>query len=421
MRWLSLGVLFISLVNCKSIIIKKSINKKLNCNFNKNHFTGIFVYNPQTKDTLINYNGYKFFTPASNTKIATLYTGLQLLEDKIPSYTYSVTNDTISIQGTGNPTFLHPFFKDSSLIKTLKKYQHIKIFTSNLKDEKYGAGWAWEDYDTYFSPERSAFPIYGNVVHIYKKDSLTVIPKIFGKTVILNDKKQGRDETNNIFYYKNNRTKPIEIPFIINNTSSEKLWKKIFPNTKLTFFHDSIISLKNTAYNDIPMDSLYKRMMIKSDNFLAEQILIMASSKLSSVLSSKRAREYIIKNNLADLKNKPKWVDGSGLSRYNLFTPDSFVQILNKMYTNIPKKRLFNLFPIGGVSGTLKNWYKGEDKPYVYAKSGTLSNNYSLSGYLISKSGKTLIFSIMNNHYRKKTNDIKKQTQQILEVLRDNY
>lgn len=421
MRFLLVSFFAVFLLSCKSVQIKKSIQKRMKNSFNENHFTGIFVYDPKKKDTLINYNGNKYFTPASNTKIATLYTALQMLEDKIPSYTYEVNLDTITIQGTGNPTFLHPHFKDSTLVNTLQQYKHINILTSNLNDTKYGYGWAWEDYDTYFSPERSAFPFYGNVVSIKRKDSLQITPSLFYKYVNKTLKKQGREPNENIFYYKQHKKKDVEIPFIVDKKTTEKLWKKILPSKTLKFYHDSIASLKNKAFSTVYIDSLYKRMMVKSDNFLAEQILILASSKLSDTLSSSQIRKHILKNQLANLQQPPRWVDGSGLSRYNLFTPSSFVYILNKMYADIPRKRLFDLFPVGGVSGTLKNWYNGEENPYVYAKSGTLSNNYSLSGYLITKSNRILIFSIMNNHFKQKTSDVKKQVQLILEAFRDTY
>jgi len=97
------------------------------------------------------------------------------------------------------------------------------------------------------------------------------------------------------------------------------------------------------------------------------------------------------------------------------------VQVLTKLYAEIPRNRLFNLFPSGGEFGTLKNWYAGNSRPYIYAKSGTLGNNYSLSGYLITNSGKTFIFSFMNNHYTKPTNEVKKSMQTVLELLRDQY
>lgn len=96
------------------------------------------------------------------------------------------------------------------------------------------------------------------------------------------------------------------------------------------------------------------------------------------------------------------------------------VFLLDKMFNEIPKEKLLNYFPVGGQSGTLKKWYKA-DKPYVYAKSGTLSNNYNLSGYLIAKSGKMLIFSSMNNHFKIPLSKIKKEVEQTLFKIYNKY
>jgi len=138
-------------------------------------------------------------------------------------------------------------------------------------------------------------------------------------------------------------------------------------------------------------------------------------------LNSKKARDFILENYLSDLRQPPRWVDGSGLSRYNLFTPESFVDVLHKMYIEIPNERLFQFFPAGGVSGTLEDWYPGNPNPYVYAKTGSLGNNHNLSGYLLTKSGKTLIFSFMNNHFMVDSSEIKIRMQRIFENIRDTY
>ena len=168
-------------------------------------------------------------------------------------------------------------------------------------------------------------------------------------------------------------------------------------------------------------DTVLRRMMHESDNFLAEQLLLLGSSTLSDTLSSAMARKNILENQLRDLKQRPRWVDGSGLSRYNLFTPESMVSVLSKMYTDIPRQRLFSYFPTGGETGTLEDWYAGNHNPYVYAKSGSLSNVYCLSGYLLTKSGKTLIFSFMNNHFQHPTSEVKKEMERIFEEIRDTY
>lgn len=404
---------------CKSAQVTKKITKHLEADFYDSQFTGLLVYDPTSNDTIINYNAIKYFTPASNTKIFTLYTALQLLPEKIPAFKYNIDKDTITLLGTGDPTFLHPFFQDSTAPKMAQNFKKVNLILGNLSDEKYGPGWAWEDYDTYFSPERSSFPMYGNVVTINNKPTLQSIPKVLEKQIQYSEIRHNRNFNTNHFYYNLKNDKAVEIPMVIDSLLIAELWNAILPG-KVFITHHSPQKMNFIAYS-IPSDSLYKRMMHESDNFLAEQILILSSSTLSDTLSTSKIRNLILENHLKDLKQKPRWVDGSGLSRYNLFTPTSFVQVLTKLYTNVPRTRLFNLFPVGGEFGTLKKWYASNPKPYIYAKSGTLGNNYSLSGYLITNSGKTLIFSFMNNHFTKPTVEVKSNMQSILELLRDNY
>lgn len=404
---------------CKSAQVTKKITKHFDSSFYDSQFTGLLVVDPESNDTIFKYNADKYFTPASNTKIFTLYTALQVLSNKIPAFKYRVDKDTIIIQGTGDPTFLHTFFHDSTALKTVENFKKVNLIINNLYDEKYGPGWAWEDYDTYFSPERSSFPIYGNVVTVNNQNNLQIIPEALKKNIQYSANKFNRDYHSNNFYYPPKNNKTLEIPMVIDSLLIAELWNNLLPGK--VFIINSVSKKLNQIAFSVEADSLYKRMMHESDNFLAEQILIMSSSTLSDTLSTEKIRNFILENQLKDLKQKPRWVDGSGLSRYNLFTPTSFVQVLTKLYADIPRNRLFNLFPSGGEFGTLKNWYAGNSKPYIYAKSGTLGNNYSLSGYLITNSGKTFIFSFMNNHYTKPTNEVKKNMQTVLELLRDHY
>lgn len=405
--------------NCKTAKLTRTIHKKMKTPFYKNQFTGVYIYDVNANKEVFNYNGEKYFTPASNVKIITLFTGLTLLGDSIPAFKYSVNQDTLTIQGTGDPSFLHNYFKDSTALKMAEKYAKINLVTDNSTDKRYGPGWAWEDFDSYFSAERSAFSMYGNVVTIKNEDSILVSPDFYQNKIKITDNFYGRKEFSNDFSFRKDRKAETEIPMIIDSMLIANLWNHILPNKVV--IQKSTEQKPSTIAYSIPSDSLYRRMMEVSDNFLAEQLLILASSTISDTLSSSKARKHMLANQLKDLKQPPRWVDGSGLSRYNLFTPMSFVEVLTKLYKTIPQKRLFHLFPVGGKFGTIKNWYAGTDKPYVFAKTGTVGNNYNVSGYLLTNSRKVLVFSFMNNHFKKSTNRIRKQMQVTFEWLRDNY
>ena len=141
---------------------------------------------------------------------------------------------------------------------------------------------------------------------------------------------------------------------------------------------------------------------------------------ISDTLKPEIAIRHMEKNFLADLPDRLVWVDGSGLSRFNLFTPRSIVKLWDKIDQQIPRERLFKLLAVGGRSGTLKNSYKA-DQPYIYGKTGTLSNNHSLSGYILTKKGKALIFSCMSANYVQPTSEVRKNMEQILTIIRDKY
>jgi len=167
-------------------------------------------------------------------------------------------------------------------------------------------------------------------------------------------------------------------------------------------------------------DTLYRRLMQQSDNFIAEQLMLMCADKLFDTLNTAKAITYAKEHLFNDLPDELLWRDGSGLSRYNLFTPLSIVKILYKLHTEIPENRLFSIFPAGGVSGTIKAWYGNAD-PYIFAKTGTLANRHCLSGYLKTNGGKTLIFSFMHNNYTSGSNVYKKEMEKVLKWISENY
>ena len=390
--------------------IEKNARAILSSKLYENHFTGLVVIDSKNQDTLLNYNGKKYFTPASNTKIFTLFATLNTLPDSIPALRYMTRNDTLFIEGTGDPTLLHSAFTYNTTLDFIKRYPNIVLVSNNLFDEVYGPGWSWDDYHYYYQPEKSSFPIYGNVLTMHNQGGLQVIPEYFKDSVLSINSSKNRSENSNTFYFDRTRNDTLEVPFKLNGSLTKLLLEAaIGRSIGLT----SAMPKGNSKLKySVPTDSVLKRMMHQSDNFLAEQLLIMASTTLSDTLDGRKAQAHILDNQLSDLAQRPRWVDGSGLSRYNLFTPESLVHTLNQLYHQVPQERLFSFFTPMGVSNS---------EPYIYAKSGSLGNNYCLSGYLLTKSGKTLIFSFMNNHFTEPTSEVKKRMQELFEVIRYSY
>lgn len=409
------------LIGCASARkkIQRTTGDILGSPFYDTQFTGFLLVDAASNDTLYSMNATRYFTPASNTKIFTLFTVLQFLPDSVPALKYVEKNDSLFVVGTGDPSLLHPYLKDSTALSFLRNHRNITLYPDNFEEDRWGPGWSWGDYQYYYQPERNAFPLYGNVATIYGPGSVQVTPPYFKDAVVDIDYIVQREPDKNIFYYSKSRRDTVEIPYKTDSTLTRTLLEDVL-GKKIRITDRMPLGETKTLYG-LPSDTLYRQMMHESDNMIAEQLLLLASSTISDTLSGEKVRDSVLNAALSDLRQPPRWVDGSGLSRYNLFTPESMVRVLQKLYEEISRERLFHLFPAGGVSGTLENWYPGDPEPYLYAKTGSLGNNHCVSGYLITKSGKTLIFSFMNNHFRHPSSEVKKRMQRIFEGIRDTY
>jgi D-alanyl-D-alanine carboxypeptidase/D-alanyl-D-alanine-endopeptidase (penicillin-binding protein 4) len=389
---------------------------------------GFAVYNPSNKTYLYNYQGDKYFIPASNIKIVTCYTAMKFLGDSLLGIRYVVKPDsTVEVEANGDPTFLHPDFKNQPVYDFLKKQKTILLTDNNWKSKGWGMGWSWDDYESDYMAQRSFLPIYGNVVHFNKINRPSTSPLYFQKlldngTNINNGKYEiRRDIGANRFSAVPSSTVfgGEDIPFY---TGDQELLINLLEDTlrnKVTPVH-----FKIDRYSDVvkvytqPLDSMLKIMMHRSDNFFAEQSLLMVSNELLAEMSTSKLIDSLLNTTFNFLPQKPKWVDGSGLSRYNLFTPEDFVAILNKMKDEFAWDRITNILASGG-SGTLGNYYKNSTGK-IYAKTGSLSNNVALSGYLITKSGNTLTFSVLVSNYTGSGTNIRRAVEKFLNNVMDN-
>jgi D-alanyl-D-alanine carboxypeptidase/D-alanyl-D-alanine-endopeptidase (penicillin-binding protein 4) len=92
--------------------------------------------------------------------------------------------------------------------------------------------------------------------------------------------------------------------------------------------------------------------------------------------------------------------DASGLSRYNLVTPDALVKLLAYMYRSPYREQCISLLPQGGEDGTLENRFSGSPAAHrIRAKTGSIEHSMALSGYADSRTRGTLVFSILVNDF----------------------
>ncbi|SHE80324.1 D-alanyl-D-alanine carboxypeptidase / D-alanyl-D-alanine-endopeptidase (penicillin-binding protein 4) [Marinitoga hydrogenitolerans DSM 16785] len=342
-------------------------------------FVGIYAKEFNTNKILISTNVTKNFTPASVTKLFTLFSAYEILG---LDYTYKTKfyyeNGDFEVKGSGDPT-LYPADLHN-IIKTLVEENNITeinniIIDDRLFDKKefFGKGWMWDDANPFIN----AFTI---------------------KNI-----RPGNLSPEDINEYM----------FNIIKKSFEDLNVKVNGELKMKY-----ISSKKVPFYIHKSKTLYEilQYMVKnSDNEIAEHIF--------RTVGTKFLKKGTINNSIAALINLTKKlfnygindftiVDGPGLSRYNLVSPDLVVQMLEFMYKKYGDKFL-NILSYSKADGTINGRFNFD----VWAKTGTMTGISGIAGFLKNKNGKIIVFSLFENNYLKAKVDAKSFENRILEFL----
>lgn len=381
------------------------------------YFSGIKVYDPVAQKTLIEYNSEKYFTPASTVKLFTLYAALETLGDSIATFALAESKDTLYLKPLADPSFLHDSLPNTTFDFLQNETRTLCVVRDFFPDFVYGDGWQWDDYPYYYMPEKSLLPLYGNVALLQGKH---LTPSSFQKNLKTTYRKDfHRDFYQNNFYYNPDKlSKRRKIPF----RTSLELSVELLSDTlhKPVFLANSFVDKNFKTKYSTPTLPLYERLMDESENFMAEQLFLILAKQKTDSYEVKNAIDWSMENLFSDIPQSPRWVDASGLSRYNLFAPDEMVYLLEKLLLKQGKEKVKELLPNNGEEGALQKWYPYETT-YLYAKTGSVSNNHSLCGYMETKKGNFLIFSYMNNNYQIPSSELRKEMNRVLQDIYNTY
>ena len=361
----------------------------------------------------------KYMTPASNIKLLTFLGAVQTF-DSIPVINYSFFNKELHISSTGYPLLFHPKYPDYDLEKFLNSYEKIIYHQSKSNIPRFGSGWAWDDYPFYFSAQTSIFPLFGNVTRFIKNDNNKILayPSMFNISENKSlENSVMRSELSNSFIMNPQKfilKDSVYVPF----KTSEKLIIRLLNHglDSNVFLDLKPLSTYKVLYSK-KTKRIYEAILKDSDNLISESLLLVIGKELNDSFSTLEAINQLKKNWNSWIPDPLLWFDGSGLSRYSMITPRTIVSVLQKIHNQIGLKGIQSYFPAGGHSGTIKDYYKKGETPFIYAKTGTLKNNHNLSGYLVSKKGNWYVFSIMVNHFDKPTKDIRLAIGDIVEYI----
>ncbi len=169
-----------------------------------------------------------------------------------------------------------------------------------------------------------------------------------------------------------------------------------------------------------PSQNLHTELMLRQLGALTtERALNEYGRPRSTDQLGDEARRRFLQKAGVDLQNL-SLRDGSGLARQDLVTPRATTTLLNFMRTH-PQFQVFrDSLPVAGQDGTLERRMRDSSAAgNVRAKTGSLAYVSALSGYLQTKTGQILVFSMMGNNYVGPGRDVTQVLDQICIMLTD--
>jgi D-alanyl-D-alanine carboxypeptidase/D-alanyl-D-alanine-endopeptidase (penicillin-binding protein 4) len=152
-----------------------------------------------------------------------------------------------------------------------------------------------------------------------------------------------------------------------------------------------------------------------SDNYLAENLFKIIGASAGGQDSTAEMSRKIIRLMMSDLEipfDNCLLNDGSGLSRRNLLSAESLINLLIRIDEMGFYEDFYELLSIAGEDGTLeKRMRRTSADGNLRAKTGTLRNASALSGYVTTLDGERLAFAMVFNgryvsHFKETENKI---------------
>lgn len=190
------------------------------------------------------------------------------------------------------------------------------------------------------------------------------------------------------------------------------------PNVRRVAYHESPTLAEIVSIINKPSQNLFAELVLKTlgAEFPVQDEDLEPGSAAMGVAASMEtfARARIDTSRI-------RLVDGSGLSRLNLVTPEMTTRLLTYMWSHedTPVRRAFiESLPLAGRQGTLRNRLRrGPAEGNLRAKTGTLSSVSSLSGYVNVDGNRPLVFAMMSNHYTTRTREVREAQDAVVKLL----
>lgn len=449
----------LALVISTSAAYAESISKTLhNLGVNKSAVS-ISIKEINSGDSLYKLNEKVPRYPASTLKIITTSAALDTLgsDHEIKTQFYKSTNNDVYLKLSGDPLLTTD---DLEKMMSTAKSKDIEPKSFYIDDSifdkiEWGEGWQWDDILNPHMPKFSAYNINANTINITVKPTQNgavadITTKPFYPISFVNSIVTNLSATNEINLSKFTADSDVfnevarqnmllasgqvskmfskTIPVLRPNINFSLRLKEAIQSAKFQYYGafkvaklpDKDIYLIDEVSRNI--ESVAKSILKVSDNLASESLFKYAgaiySGKQGSFENSiSMLNAYLSKLNISS--EDIKIVDASGVSKNNLMTSDFMTDFLLYKASQEDFEKFKMYLPTSG-EGTLKDrmlYFK--DK--LYAKTGTLSDNSAIAGYITTRRGNVYAFDIMIMDAKTTTADKKNIEEQILRNVYLNY
>lgn len=418
---------------------------------------GIEILDPSTNKVLIEVNADKTFKPASVLKVVTTATALEKLGPDFRFHTTVYSEGDVAPDGTlsgdlilvghGDPNLTDPYgelFENPALQELAEELQalNIKKVTGDVigddsyfDDVPYGKGWTAKDLKTTYGAPVSALSINNNVFWVNirpgKRNGLVNVSIEPWTTYfrIRNVGITGSAKSKRTIYARlipGTRTiavsgvlpasgshsqyilleKPAEVTATMFKEELQKHGISVAGRVMVTHHGDvspeERRSWKPLAdHESVPLIRALDIINKHSQNLHAEMLLRTLGAEFKGT-GTDEAGLQVVNDFLVEAgveNDKIRLNDGCGLSRDNLVTPRFQTSLLQFLLTRPYFDLFLNTLSVSGTDGTLRHRLASRQvRGTIHAKTGTLAGVTNLSGYMTTKSGRNLIFSIFTNN-----------------------
>jgi D-alanyl-D-alanine carboxypeptidase/D-alanyl-D-alanine-endopeptidase (penicillin-binding protein 4) len=338
-------------------------------------------------------------TPASNQKLLSCAFALNRLE-ATPATKFWREQETIFVETGGNPMLTH-----DQLVQAARRLGRARVVkVKQLYRPGFHGDWELGDLPNKYAAAVTAFTVDRGSFELWAENGRAFyLPRNYGARIVRRRKTGARkvsyDPMAGTAYVDGElpkartRLDTLALPQPDRNAAS--LFGSRFEPTSTV-----PVRLPDLVLPGATLPETLKECLVKSDNNLAEQLLLMAASRTGELtddpyaLATKELAAFLT-GVVGLLPGDLRSSDGSGLSRHNIVTARAIGQLLVWALRQPTSDVWLGSLATAG-SGPLASRLKDIE---ISAKTGTLDMASALSGYVRNAKGERIVFSIILNNY----------------------